>query len=139
MKIPRHLNHKPIIAVDNYDKIDAKYANKSDAKYLSIGQAQYDASEISLKVFRHSGEKWKRGSEELPMHRVFDLSILAIASFITDETSNFSISSLREEIVEKNRVAEIKDYYQKNEKMIRPRLKELQKVLDMFFEKENEK
>ena len=33
--------------------------------------------DISAKVWRHTGEKWSRQSEELPLHRVLDLAILA--------------------------------------------------------------
>lgn len=29
MKVPTHLEHKPIIAVNEYDKIDAQYAKKN--------------------------------------------------------------------------------------------------------------
>jgi hypothetical protein len=32
--------------------------------------------DISAKVWRHTGEKWSRQSEELPLHRVLDLAIL---------------------------------------------------------------
>ena len=33
--------------------------------------------DISAKVWRYTGEKWSRQSEELPLHRVLDLAILA--------------------------------------------------------------
>jgi len=32
--------------------------------------------DISAKAWRHTGEKWSRQSEELPLHRVLDLAIL---------------------------------------------------------------
>jgi hypothetical protein len=32
--------------------------------------------EISAKVWRYTGEKWSRQSEELPLHRILDLAIL---------------------------------------------------------------
>ncbi|MCJ7733924.1 MAG: DUF6530 family protein [Anaerolineales bacterium] len=34
--------------------------------------------EIVAKVWRHTGEKWSRQSEEMPLHRVLDLAILII-------------------------------------------------------------
>jgi hypothetical protein len=79
MKIPTALKHKPVIVCENYEQIDGRYANKSDAKGLSLGLAQWNDRgkvEISAKVWRHTGEKWSRQSEELPLHRVLDLSIL---------------------------------------------------------------
>lgn len=32
--------------------------------------------DLSAKVWRYTGEKWSRQSEELPIHRVFDLASL---------------------------------------------------------------
>ena len=79
LKIPTHLKHIPLIKLENYDKIDGPYANNSDAKGLSVGIAQWNGAgeaEISAKVWRHTGEKWSRQTEELPVHRVFDLATL---------------------------------------------------------------
>jgi hypothetical protein len=79
MKIPATLKHKPVIVSQEYDKVDGRYANKSDAKGLSIGLAQWNDRgkvDISAKIWRHTGEKWSRQSEEMPLHRVLDLAIL---------------------------------------------------------------
>jgi hypothetical protein len=79
MAIPTHLKHKPVITVEDYEKVDGRYANNSDAKGLSLGLAQWNDRgkvEISAKVWRHTGGKWSRQSEELPLHRVLDLGIL---------------------------------------------------------------
>lgn len=78
MKIPSNLKHKPVIVTENYDAVDGKYAYDSDAKGLSLGLAQWNDRgkvDISAKVWRYTGEKWSRQSEELPMHRVLDLAI----------------------------------------------------------------
>lgn len=136
MKVPKHLSHKPIISVDDYDKIDAQYANKTDAKALSIGQAQYDEDEISLKIWRHTGEKWSRESEEMPLHRNIDLNILLIGALLKDVDAHYPMTSFREEIIEPIRVKEIQDYYISHEKFLRPRLAELKSMLDIFFDKE---
>jgi hypothetical protein len=134
---PNNLSHKPIIAVNDYDKIDAKYVGKTDVRALSIGQAQYDSDEISLKVWRHTGKKWSRQSEELPIHRSLDLNILLLSSLMVDINSNYPGSKLGEEIVLKDRVEEIKDYFKKNKDMLAPRIKELQSIINTFCEKEN--
>lgn len=81
MKIPTQLKHAPVITVPDYDQIDGRYANlpESDAKGLSIGLAQWNTRgkiDLSAKVWRYTGEKWSRQSEELPLHRVLDLAIL---------------------------------------------------------------
>ncbi len=135
MKIPTHLKHKPIIGVNDYEKIDSIYANNSDVKALSIGQAQYDNNQISLKVWRHTEKKWSRQNEEIPIHRNIDLTILLIGSLLTDISSKYPATSLREEIINENKVIEIQNYYKKNETYLKPRLEELKSVLDKFLSK----
>ncbi len=83
MKIPSALKHKPVIVSENYENIDGRKAYNTDAKGLSLGLAQWNDRgklDISAKVWRYTGEKWSRQSEELPMHRVLDLAILICRS-----------------------------------------------------------
>ncbi len=83
MKIPTTLKHKPVIVSENYGNIDGRKAYNTDAKGLSLGLAQWNDRgklDISAKVWRHTGEKWSRQSEELPMHRALDLAILICRS-----------------------------------------------------------
>ncbi|MGN0622330.1 MAG: DUF6530 family protein [Oscillospiraceae bacterium] len=78
-KIPMNLKHKPVIIVEDYEQIDGRNAGNSDAKGLSLGLAQWNDRgllDISAKVWRYTGQKWSRQSEELPMNRVIDLAIL---------------------------------------------------------------
>ena len=80
MKIPTNLKHKPVIVSENYGNVDGRRAYASDAQGLSLGLAQWNDRgrvDISAKVWRYTGEKWSRQSEELPLHRVLDLAILA--------------------------------------------------------------
>ncbi|UWG98694.1 DUF6530 family protein [Dehalobacter sp. DCM] len=83
MKIPATLKHKPVIVSENYENIDGRNAYNSEAKGLSLGLAQWNDRgklDISAKVWRYTGEKWSRQSEELPLHRVIDLAILICRS-----------------------------------------------------------
>lgn len=79
-KIPDNLSHTPIVKLENYETVDGKYENNTDAKGFSIGLAQWDVKpdrdQISAKVFRYENQ-WSPQSEELPLHRALDL-----ASFI---------------------------------------------------------
>ena len=87
MKVPTHLKHEPVFAVEGYNKMDGIYAGpSSDAPCLSIGIAQWNqrgSQDISAKVWRNSGSEandykdgsWSRMSEELPLHRNIDLTI----------------------------------------------------------------
>ena len=79
MEIPTTLKHKPVIVAEDYAHIDGRTAYHTDAQGLSLGLAQWNDRgrvDISAKVWRHTGEKWSRQSEELPLHRVLDLAIL---------------------------------------------------------------
>lgn len=83
MKIPTNLKHKPVIVSENYENIDGRYAYHTDAKGLSLGLAQWNDRgkvDISAKVWRYTGEKWSRQSEEMPLHRVLDLAIFLCRS-----------------------------------------------------------
>lgn len=80
MNIPTNLKHKPVITAEDYSRIDGRTAYSTDAQGLSLGLAQWNDRgrvDISAKVWRHTGGKWSRQSEELPLHRVLDLAILA--------------------------------------------------------------
>ena len=83
MDIPTSLKHKPVISVPDYDSVDGRYAGNTDAKAMSLGLAQWNDRgkvDVSAKIWRHTGEKWSRQSEELPMHRILDLAILICRS-----------------------------------------------------------
>lgn len=83
MKIPTNLKHKPVIVSENYGNIDGRYAYNTDTQGLSLGLAQWNDRgkvDISAKVWRYTGEKWSRQSEELPLHRVLDLAIFLCRS-----------------------------------------------------------
>ena len=80
MHIPTTLKHKPVLVAEDYGRSDGRTAYGSDAQGLSLGLAQWNDRgkvDISAKVWRNTGEKWSRQSEELPLHRVLDLAILA--------------------------------------------------------------
>ncbi|MGE4170531.1 MAG: DUF6530 family protein [Candidatus Margulisiibacteriota bacterium] len=79
MKIPTQLKHKPVIVSEDYNLIDGRTAPDSEAQGLSLGLAQWNdrgGVDISAKIWRYTGEKWSRQSEEMPLHRVLDLAIL---------------------------------------------------------------
>jgi hypothetical protein len=73
-ELPQHLEHKPVYAFP-YEHFDGYYAGKTDTKYISIGIAQYNLDEVSVKTMRYTGEKWTRLAEELPLHRAIDLTL----------------------------------------------------------------
>lgn len=80
-KAPLHLSHKPIVSIDNYAQYDGANANNTDAIALSLGFANYDSNsgEIAAKIWRHTGDRFSRQGEELPLHRVLDLATLIVS------------------------------------------------------------
>jgi hypothetical protein len=135
MKTPIHLRHKPIVTVDDYHLKDGKFpGNHTDAKALSVGLAQWENSnkDISAKVFRNKNNKWLRSSEELPLHRVLDLSILTISSLIKDPNNLQSTTDLMEDVLKSNDLNLIQDYFKANQAVLINRIDELQKVITLF-------
>jgi hypothetical protein len=83
VRIPTTLKHKPVIAINDYERVDGRQAYQSDTKGLSVGLAQWNDRgkiDISAKIWRYTGEKWSRQSEEMPLHRVLDLALLICAA-----------------------------------------------------------
>lgn len=131
---PKNLGHQPLVSVNDYDKVDGK-CKGSDAKALSIGRAQWDVNELSLKVWRHGSKRWSPQSEELPLHRNLDLTILLLHVLFDEEPNpdSFLVSSKSQ--VEENisgGIKKVRDYYNDpaNKKYLEPRLKEIRQLLD---------
>jgi hypothetical protein len=133
-----HLSHQPIVVVDDYDQLDGRFRNVSeldnntDAMALSIGRAQYDQDDLSLKVWRISNNRWSRQSEELPIHRNLDLSILFVGSLLNDGTDP-PLTSLREKIARYEYFNEIRELYEKERHILQPRLEELRDLIDRLL------
>ena len=61
MKIPTELKHKPVIVSEDYDKIDGRMANNSDAKGLSLGLHNGMTGEIWKYLPKFGGIQEKNG------------------------------------------------------------------------------
>ncbi len=88
--LPQHLDHKPVYALP-YQHFDGIYADNTDTKYLSVGLAQWNADEVSIKAMRYTGEKWSRLAEELPLHRVIDMTIFLAKVLFDRQNSTLNI------------------------------------------------
>lgn len=126
MKAPKDCKHQPLVSVDNYEPIDGHFAPNTDAKALSIGKAQYDHNDISMKVWRKK-KQWSPQSEELPIHRNLDLTILFLDIILGEETN--SVSSEWKISGGESEKQAIREYYKRNDKYITPRLKEIKELL----------
>jgi len=137
MSTPTHLKHKPIVSVDDYQNYDGSYGHTGDAESLSIGIAQYDSSEISAKVFRYSksAKKWCRESEELPLHRLIDLTTTLLKSILLSAGKKYPKTQFEVQRIPDADLGEIIDYYKdkNNKSVLLPKLKDLQKTLNDFM------
>ncbi|MBR1775266.1 MAG: hypothetical protein IJ759_07060 [Bacteroidales bacterium] len=125
--LPQNLQHKPIYVVDYYEKdIEANDKPNGDTQYLSLGMAGWDNTVISAKIFRHTGQKWSRQSEDIPLHRLLDLTILLI-SRITDQKS----SSLKEHVNPhfEEHIEDLDTYIKDHKSKYDIRLKEIKELL----------
>ncbi len=134
MNVPTNLKHKPIIAINDYQSTYENYGG-SDAEALSIGLAQWNLHEISMKVFRYVG-RWSPQSEELPPHRVIDLCILLLAAFI-DAPHDIPFTSMNEVVIDPTNLVTIENYFKSNQAMLIPKIKELSSILNSFANKNN--
>lgn len=137
MKTPRNLSHTPIVAIDDYSIHDGIYKDNTDAQSLSIGFAQYDKSEISAKVFRFTGNRWSPQSEELPLHRVIDLSSTILKSILQSSKIITPNTSLQLTVIDEQNLPKIADYYKDIKEDIYPKLQELQILLNYFMQEES--
>lgn len=144
MKIPDHLSHKPVIKVENYDIIDGEYKGISDAKGLSLGISQWNENTLSAKIWRRPNKKWSRQSEELPLHRVLDLTLLILKTkLLLDKNSddNQILSQGSEKIaIELNKDMNQfnKLFENANLNFLNERVKEISKISSLLISKEEE-
>ncbi len=125
---PTHLKHKPILVADNYENKDGEY---TDCKALSIGEAQWNNEEISAKIWRHTGKRWSRQCEEIPLHRCLDLTILILSAFLKDSETDLSNTYLGEKVHDKTKISKIKKYIEENPDLMQ-RIGEIKRVLGKY-------
>ena len=126
--VPTWLTHKPIIACD-YSEKDCY----GDALFLSLGRAQYDnENDLSVKVLRWTGDRWSRQSEELPISRVFDCSILLLSAIKALQSEDGQIDNcyLHPQYVKEDESGFLKDILKKSKNQLVPSIKELKQLIN---------
>ncbi len=132
---PQHLKHKPIFMLP-YEHFDGPYSDDTDAKYLSIGLAQWRdddvESPVSAKVWRYAenSEKWSRLSEELPLHRVVDLCIFLVTALFKKNPA-FAPKTFenQNEAIELKMLEAIPEGFDRTKSMLKGRLSQLYRVM----------
>lgn len=139
MPLPQHLAHKPVYAIP-YEDFDGIYAASTDARYLSIGIAQYNDEEVSMKVLRHTGAQWSPQAEELPIHRPIDMALFLAkvifgapgarvdvpAGTFLDQSNDIEITPEHRSL---DQLREYEDFLRRHRDLYRERFKALLQVL----------
>lgn len=91
--LPYNLQHRSVYALP-YEHFDGPFASDTDARFISVGLAQWNQGEVSVKVLRfaNNGGKWTRQSEELPLHRVVDAALFLAKALFTADTVDGSVT-----------------------------------------------
>lgn len=127
--VPTWLSHKPIIA-SKYENINPD--DSDDAKFLSIGRAQYNTNNVSVKIFRHSGQRWSRQSEEVPIQRIgylLEILVVAILHCQKDDSANIQ-SELMEEIISPQDIDFLREQIRENRHSIFDSLNRIRALID---------
>lgn len=124
--LPMDKGHKPIMACD-YTKIE-----DSDVRFISVGRAIYARDEeVSVKIWRHNGERWKRTSEEVPVARLSDafLMLLSAVKTVQDSEKKDDHSYLREVKVSMDDMDFLSECISASGERLKVSLKEIKRLL----------
>lgn len=119
-----------------YEHFDGLYHDDTDAKYLSIGLAQWrnddDPNPVSGKVWRYAEDsgKWSRLSEELPLHRIVDLCILLVTTLFK-KNPVFAPKTFgnQNEAIELKTLGTFPEGFEETKNLLRGRLSELYRTM----------
>lgn len=127
-EIPTWLNHKPIISsfYPDYTGIS------DDALFLSAGRAQYDHLSMSVKLFRTDGSRWSRQSEEIPIERVPDFTLMLLAAINISKNLNKGKTLLNEQVISVEDLSFISDAIDLNKERIKKSLVEIKRLINML-------
>lgn len=139
---PTWLKHQAIFMLP-YAPFDGPYADHTDAKYLSIGLAQWrgedDPDAVSAKVWRYPDTKWSRMSEEIPLHRLADLCTLLVKTFYQNHPTNVVTPTAvidagtfenQVEKIELRRLNDVPEGFTKESERVKERLRKLRDELN---------
>jgi hypothetical protein len=120
-------SYQPAIIVSEYNKQDGHFAPDSEVTALSIGTVGADTGDISAAV-HVSGELW-----ELPAHRLFDLTILALSALRKGEALVHPATTLDETVLSEDSHQKLRETYVRSQNVIDCRIKEIKGLLEAYF------
>jgi len=128
-----HLKHRAIISSTNYKQIDDENPlSHTDARALSLGMATWNRNEISAKIWRHNGSQWKGSSEEMPLHRALDCTIMIIATMIGARDGNLENHFLDLAVLDISQMQTLNKFLLDNKDKLDERLAEIKLLLSKY-------
>jgi hypothetical protein len=142
--LPDNLAHKPVYALP-YEKFDGIYAGDTDTKYITVGISQWSPYEVSVKTMRHTGEKWTRLAEEMPLHRAIDVTLFLTKAVFDQQNGRVDIPantffrqaadiSITSETRSNGEMASYYAFLSKHSELLKERLSVLADVLNSLKE-----
>ena len=137
-EIPTNLTHKPIYAINDYEKIDGNYKTNTDVVGISIGKAQWNKNNFvpAVKVWRYK-KRWSRQSEETTVTRALDMATLVVNDVdFSPYSSVFGKVSIEQVSKNQDLVRELNEYLKEHKADIECHIELLKKAL-ADYEKHN--
>ena len=137
MDIPKYLKHKPILCIKDYSSVDGDYKDNTDVEGMTIGKAQWLDDEKfvpSIKIWRHTGKRWSRQSEETTLTRALDMATFIVKT-IDDRVNNkkenkLSICGKKFLVDEMGNTVEFDKYIKDKKDMLLRHIESLRKTLN---------
>jgi len=119
--------YQPAVTVQEYNLQDGIYAPDSAAATLSIGNDQEHTAEMSAAV--HFSE----GMDILPLHRIFDLTLLALSVLREGDALIHPATSLGETGPSEEDSQSFRACCAENRKALDCRIKEIKELLEIYY------
>lgn len=129
--LPTWLQHKPVIACD-YGELDDSLGgfDHGDARFISVGHAQYNFKEASVKMFRWSSGRWSRQSEEVPVQRLpYMMAMLLAAIYRMQHPGETAPGNLGEVIVAPQDMSSLREQLQQWAVQLKDGLSRVKEIL----------
>lgn len=133
--LPMGLAHKPVVACDYQDINDALgNFDSDDARFISVGHAQWNPDDLSVKMFRvgDSG-RWSRQSEEVPAQRLpYMMAMLLATIYKIQNPSKNTDFGMNEKIVASQDMELLRDQIHVLSEPLKDGFKRVRNLLNMI-------
>jgi len=129
-------SHSPVITTTEFRTIDDQenFGRWTDARALSLGRAQWDRDEFSVKAWRTVNGHWSRQSEEVPLHRALDMALMVISGMIEQKTNVLPGHHLELEVMQPQELNDLRDFIKDRSGLLEERVRELLLLIEQYLD-----